>query len=338
MELGREEREELFAHVQAERRLATCEVRRGRLVACGFARRPETDGDLDDDDRFDHERHQRDDVVTEDGDACRRKEEDVRTDRAQKRSQQTGAAPAVPRRDDHRGRKKDEGVIRAEIVEEILDPERDTDRRDGRAVAEKDFPPHAARRIAPSLAKVRANDGSIQGARLMSEELVLWHDFNVALVTAAAGLLGLLFVALSIHIRALNDRRNAELRSVARTVFLGYVVALAFGFFALLPQSLVAFGLELIGLNLVGLVFFAGAARSGLRATGVGFDRRVTMGQFAAGFVLIAVSLTGAIGVTVGETWAIYLTAGIAILSLLWGVFNTWELIFRMQNAGGPAD
>ena len=36
----------------------------------------------------------------------------------------------------------------------------------------------------------------------MSEDLVLWHDFNVALVTAAAGLLGLLFVALSIHIRA----------------------------------------------------------------------------------------------------------------------------------------
>ena len=169
----------------------------------------------------------------------------------------------------------------------------------------------------------------------MSEELVLWHDFNVALVTAAAGLLGLLFVALSIHIRALNDQRNAELRSVARTVFLGYVVALAFGFFALLPQGLTAFGVELIGLNLFALLPFAGAARSGLRATGVGYDRRVTMGQFAAGFVLIAVSLTGAIGVAVGETWAIYLSAGIAILSLLWGVFNTWELIFRMQRVGG---
>ena len=169
----------------------------------------------------------------------------------------------------------------------------------------------------------------------MTEELVVWHDFNVALVTAAAGLLGLLFVALSIHVRALNDQRNAELRSVARTVFLGYVVALAFGFFALLPQTLTAFGLELIGLNLVALFPFAAAARSGLRATGVGYDRRVTMGQFAAGFVLIAVSLTGAIGVTVGESWAIYLSAGIAILSLLWGVFNTWELIFRMQIVGG---
>jgi hypothetical protein len=166
----------------------------------------------------------------------------------------------------------------------------------------------------------------------MSEELVVWHDFNVALVTAAAGLLGLLFVALSIHIRAMNDQRNAELRSVARTVFLGYVVALAFGFFALLPQSLTAFGVELIALNLAALFPFAAAARSGLRATGVGYDRRVTMGQFAAGFLLFVISLTGAIGVTVGETWAIYMSAGIAILSLLWGVFNTWELIFRIQS------
>jgi hypothetical protein len=165
----------------------------------------------------------------------------------------------------------------------------------------------------------------------MSEELVLWHDFNVALVTAAAGLLGLLFVALSIHIRTLNAERNAELRSVARTVFLGYVVSLAYGFLALMPQSLRAFGGEVIVLNLAATIPFAAAARSGLRATGVGYDRRVTLVQFAAGFGLFAVALTGAIGVAVGEIWALYLTAAIAVLSLLWGVFNTWELIFRIQ-------
>jgi hypothetical protein len=165
----------------------------------------------------------------------------------------------------------------------------------------------------------------------MSEELVLWHDFNVALVTAAAGLLGLLFVALSIHIRTLSAERNAELRSVARTVFLGYVVSLAYGFLALMPQTLPAFGAEIIFLNLAATIPFAAAARSGLRATGVGYDRRVTLVQFAAGFGLFAVALTGAIGVAVGEIWALYLTAAIAVLSLLWGVFNTWELIFRIQ-------
>ncbi len=100
----------------------------------------------------------------------------------------------------------------------------------------------------------------------VSEDLVLWHDFNVALVTAAAGLLGLLFVALSIHIRTLTEKRNAELRSVAR--------------------SLWALGLELLALDVAATIPFTLAARSGLRATGVGFDRRVTILQFVAGFGL----------------------------------------------------
>src|SRR2546423_9382985 len=166
----------------------------------------------------------------------------------------------------------------------------------------------------------------------MSEDLVLWHDFNVALVTAAAGLLGLLFVALSIHIRALSDRRNEELRSVARTIFLGYVVALAIGFLALMPQSLWSFGAELIALNLATMIPFAAASRAGLRATGVGYDLRVTLGQFIAGFVLFAIALTGSIGVAAGESRALFVMAGVAVVSLVWGVFNTWELIFRIQS------
>jgi len=170
----------------------------------------------------------------------------------------------------------------------------------------------------------------------MSEELVLWHDFNVSLVTASAGLLGLLFVALSIHVRVLSARRNAELRAVARTVFLGYVVSLAYGFFALVPQSLTAFGIELVVLDLVATLPFAAAARSGLRATGVGYDRNVTVWQFLAGFVLFIVAIAASIGVLVGETSALYVTAGAAVLSLLWGVFNTWELIFRVQRMDEP--
>jgi hypothetical protein len=67
----------------------------------------------------------------------------------------------------------------------------------------------------------------------MSEGLFLWRDFNVSLVAATAGLLGLLFVARSIHVRVLSASRNAELRAVTRSDFLGYVVALAIGFLAL---------------------------------------------------------------------------------------------------------
>jgi modulator of FtsH protease len=165
----------------------------------------------------------------------------------------------------------------------------------------------------------------------MAEELALWHDFNLSVVTASAALLGLLFVALSIHMRVLSARENAELRSVARTVFLGYVLSLGIGFLALMPQTLWAFGLELLVIVLAATLPFAAAARSGLRATGVGYDRRVTIVQFIAGFALFAVTIAAAIGVAVGEARALYVIGGIAVLSLLWGVFNTWELIFRVQ-------
>jgi hypothetical protein len=59
------------------------------------------------------------------------------------------------------------------------------------------------------------------------------------------------------------------------------------------------------------------------------------MVQFVAGFGLFATAITGSIGVAVGEPSALYVVAGIAIVALIWGVFNTWELIFRMQAVGG---
>ena len=164
------------------------------------------------------------------------------------------------------------------------------------------------------------------------DDLALWHDFNISVVTASAGLLGLLFVALSIHVRPLTAARNAELRSVARSIFLGYVLSLGIGFLALMPQALRAFGLELLGIVLLATIPFAAAARSGLRATGVGYDRRVTLLQFVAGFVLFILTIAAAIGVAIGETNALYVIGGVAVLSLLWGVFNTWELIFRLQT------
>jgi hypothetical protein len=169
-------------------------------------------------------------------------------------------------------------------------------------------------------------------SRPMAEELALWHDFNLSVVTASAALLGLLFVALSIHMRVLSARENAELRAVARTVFLGYVLSLGIGFLALMPQTLWAFGLELLVLILAATVPFASAARDGLHASGVGYDRRVTIVQFVAGIGLFVVSIAAAIGVAAGDARALYAIGGIAVVSLLWGVFNTWELIFRVQR------
>ncbi len=71
-----------------------------------------------------------------------------------------------------------------------------------------------------------------------------------------------------------------------------------------------------------------------MRASGVGYSRNVTVVQFIAGFGLFGAALVGAVGVSVGEMWALYLSASLAVIALVWGVFNTWELIFRIQTVG----
>ena len=157
----------------------------------------------------------------------------------------------------------------------------------------------------------------------------------MSVVTAAAALLGLLFVALSLHLRALAAARNAELRSIARTVFLGYVVSLGMGFLALIPQDLTPYGIELLVLVILALVPYALAARTGFRATGVGYDRRVTIVQFVIGVVMFTVTIAAALVVASGDDRALFVIGAVPVLGLLWGVFNTWELIFRIQIAGG---
>jgi hypothetical protein len=72
-------------------------------------------------------------------------------------------------------------------------------------------------------------------------------------------------------------------------------------------------------------------------AASVGGDRDLKLTR-RAGSATIAISTRGvvtiaaAIGVAAGEARALYASGGIAVLSLLWGVFNTWELIFRVQK------
>ena len=167
--------------------------------------------------------------------------------------------------------------------------------------------------------------------RRVDESLLAWHDFNVSVVTASAALLGLLFVVLALHVRGLSPGGGNELRSVARTVFLAYVVALGFGFLGLMPQDLRSLGLELVVLVLAVTPPFARAAREGLRASGVGYARRVTVAQFVAGVALVAITITAAMAVAGGDARALFVIAGVAVVSLLWGLANTWELIFRAR-------
>jgi len=137
VELRREKSQELLAHVQSEGRFASGLFGRGRLVTCELARLAQADRDLDDHDRLGEERGERKEVIAEDTDPSRWQEEDVRTHGRRHRGDQSRPATAVPRGDDHRRGKENEGMIRAEPAEDVLDPKGDCDGRDRDEVADQ---------------------------------------------------------------------------------------------------------------------------------------------------------------------------------------------------------
>jgi len=121
----------------------------------------------------------------------------------------------------------------------------------------------------------------------------------------------LLFVAVSVHLRLLSDEHYADLRQDARTILLGYLVAMALSLFPLIPQSLAALGQEiLIGNRWFRIALFI----AGCAAT------------LAAGLALLA-----------GQTWPLQLLAASALLLIVVSVFRTWDIVFRAARVAPPS-
>jgi uncharacterized membrane protein len=81
-----------------------------------------------------------------------------------------------------------------------------------------------------------------------------WHDLYVMLGTSSAALLGLLFVATSIHLGEVVSNLGFRVRSYNQTVYL--LILLVVAVLILVPQPLPFLGAELMVLNLVGLWIF----------------------------------------------------------------------------------
>jgi hypothetical protein len=69
------------------------------------------------------------------------------------------------------------------------------------------------------------------------EALLGWHDFYVATAGAAAALLGLLFVGVSINLGALNAPERIDLRERASQAFTNLTFVLVLALSALIPQN-----------------------------------------------------------------------------------------------------
>lgn len=169
----------------------------------------------------------------------------------------------------------------------------------------------------------------------MAPELVEWREFFVTTATVAGALIGLLFIAVSLHLPVFNDERYEDLRLDARSILLGYVIALSLSLFPLIPQALASLGREVL---LVFVFIAVASARSAprlFRSGGV-YGMRNRWFRIALLVTGLGTTLAGGVALLSGQTWALELLGASVIVLIVVSVLRTWDIVFRAARVPPP--
>jgi hypothetical protein len=160
-----------------------------------------------------------------------------------------------------------------------------------------------------------------------------WHDFYSLTGTAAASLVGLLFVGLSLHLRVVIT--HPDVRALARVTMTTFGVSLILALFMLVPEhDPASTGQELIGLGVVALLLIGPSLISGVRSgeRTLGFRRLIL--RFGLGALTFA-ALIAIGGVLIGGEYQTSLPwlVGVAVFLLVSSLRNSWELLVSVGQA-----
>jgi len=160
-----------------------------------------------------------------------------------------------------------------------------------------------------------------------------WHDFYMMIGTAAATLIGLLFVSLSLNADMILRKENYDVRIFAAQTFTSFLCVLMFAVLFLIPnQEPAGLGLPLLGIDLFGLYItarrFFQLRRNEPRSWGRGSLAR----RFAIPTICFMTLLIIAITVLLGYTGGLYWLVPVMILLILYASINAWDLMLRLRE------
>jgi modulator of FtsH protease len=156
-----------------------------------------------------------------------------------------------------------------------------------------------------------------------------WHDFFIATAGAAAALTGLLFVAISLHIRFIAT--DLQYRSMARGSLIGLVMALVLSLVALIHQPSAWLGWELIGVALV-YTPFGGAYQLLQARRRTGRIARTRLLAAGGGYALALIGGLGGLSVIFMSGPGLFVTAFIIVAIVLWNLWNAWVLLMGVAD------
>jgi hypothetical protein len=171
------------------------------------------------------------------------------------------------------------------------------------------------------------------GMDAFAQSIEGWHDFYLMVGTAAATLVGLLFVSLSLNIAAITRKANDDLRNLAAQTFSCLLMVLMFSVLFLIPsQGPHGLGLPLLGMSGYGLYdvvsHFLKVRRKQTRLWG----RTSVASRFILPTICYLTLLTVAISVLLGQTGSLYWLVPVMILLIISASRNAWDLLLRLRE------
>ena len=156
-----------------------------------------------------------------------------------------------------------------------------------------------------------------------------WHDFFLATAGAAASLTGLLFVALSLHIRYIATER--VYREMARGSLIGLVMAVVLSLIVLVHQPTTWLAVEFVVAGFLYLAVVGGDQLLSLRRVRWRIPR-VSLFRSVAAYLLAFVGVLTGLGFPVGIGPGLYATAVIVVAIMLWSLWNAWVLVVGVAD------
>ena len=153
----------------------------------------------------------------------------------------------------------------------------------------------------------------------------VWHDLYIMLGASSATLIGLIFVAASLHLRDLVDNPAFRVRAYHGTLYL--LTLLLEAVVILVPQPVPALGVQLFALNLAGLWFPLSSAysyfykdKAASRRAGFTMTRTIT---YCAAYLL---GIVGSITLFESPQWGMYLVTASYVTLLVAVVLGAWAV------------
>ena len=164
------------------------------------------------------------------------------------------------------------------------------------------------------------------------DALASWQPFYLTAGAAAATLVGLLFVGLSLHIRVVVAQ--PDVRSLARVTLTEFFVVLLVALALLQPtESSAQVGYWLVAISVISGVLIVRPVVDGVRSGGGRIGSSMLIARFGVSALsFLGLAVAGALFIGGNATAAVDLLLPVLVLALVVAVRNTWDLLVTVAE------